>query len=77
MSDGPGGFDDEVSDEQIAAYSALPIHERIAWIEETARVAYLLSTPEVRALGGLAAGRGDADSGAGCGGALSVEVLGG
>jgi hypothetical protein len=43
------GFDYEVSDEQIAAYSALPIHVRIAWVEETARVAYLLSTPEVRA----------------------------
>jgi hypothetical protein len=49
MSDTPGGFGYEVSDAQIAAYSALPIHLRMAWVEETARVAYLLSTPEVRA----------------------------
>lgn len=49
MTDPLGGFDYEVSDEQIATYAALPIHVRMAWVEETARVAYALSTPEVRA----------------------------
>lgn len=44
-----GGYDYFVSDEQIATYSALPIHVRLAWVEETARVTYELSTPEVRA----------------------------
>jgi hypothetical protein len=44
-----GGYDYYVSDEQIATYSALPIHVRLSWVEETARVAYELSTPEVRA----------------------------
>ena len=43
------GFDYEVSDEQIATYSALPIHVRLAWVEESARVTYALATPEVRA----------------------------
>lgn len=43
------GFDYFVSDEQIATYSSLPIHVRLAWVEETARVAYALATPEVRA----------------------------
>jgi hypothetical protein len=43
------GFDYEVSDEQLAAYAALPIHVRVAWVEETARLVYALATPEVRA----------------------------
>ena len=49
MNQPPFGFDYHVSDEQIAAYSALPIHVRLAWVEETARLVYALSTPEVRA----------------------------
>ncbi|MFN7699990.1 MAG: hypothetical protein ACK6CU_09940 [Deltaproteobacteria bacterium] len=49
MNEPPFGFDYHVSDEQIATYSALPIHVRLAWVEETARLVYALSTPEVRA----------------------------
>lgn len=44
-----GGFDYEVSDAQVETYSALPIHVRVAWVEETARTVYLLASPEVRA----------------------------
>lgn len=50
MSGGaPSGFDYEVSEEQVAAFSALPIHVRLAWVEEVARLTYALATPEVRA----------------------------
>jgi hypothetical protein len=41
------GFTYEVSDEQIAAYAARPIHVRMAWVEETARLTWSLASPEV------------------------------
>lgn len=49
-----GGFDYFVSDEQIATYSALPIHVRIAWVEETARRVRTRDTGDPSALGGAA-----------------------
>lgn len=48
-SDGRGGFSYEVSDEQIAAYAAMPIDRRVRWLEDLARTTYALATPEVRA----------------------------
>lgn len=47
--DARGGFWYWVSDEQIAAYSALPIDRRVRWVEEQARMTYALASPEVRA----------------------------
>jgi hypothetical protein len=44
-----GGFRYWVSDEQIAAYSALPIDRRVRWVEEQARMTYALASPAVRA----------------------------
>lgn len=44
-----GGFSYQVSDEQIAAYRALPIDRRVRWVEEHARAMYALASPEVRA----------------------------
>ncbi|HEY8431851.1 MAG TPA: hypothetical protein VIL20_25915 [Sandaracinaceae bacterium] len=49
MSEPRGGFSYWVSDEQIAAYSALPIERRIRWVEEQARATYALASPAVRA----------------------------
>ncbi len=45
----PRGYTYWVSDEQIAAYSALPIDRRVEWVEEHARLTYELASPEVRA----------------------------
>jgi hypothetical protein len=44
-----GGFSYEVTDEQIATYSALPIDRRVRWVEELARTTFSLAPVSVRA----------------------------
>ena len=44
-----GGFSYWVSDEQLRAYLALPLLERLRWVDEARRFTLAAQTPETRA----------------------------
>ena len=44
----PGGFRYWVSDEQLRAYLALPLIERLRWVDEARRFTLAAQTPETR-----------------------------
>jgi len=54
-----GGFSYWVSDEQLRAYMALPLIERLRWVDEARRFTLAAQTPETRAHGALAQRRGN------------------
>lgn len=43
-----GGFSYWVSDEQLRAYLALPLLERLRWVDEVRRFTLAAQTPETR-----------------------------
>ena len=43
-----GGFGYEVTDEQLRAWSALPVEERLRWLEEANEFLYRVQDPETR-----------------------------
>jgi hypothetical protein len=43
-----GGFSYWVSDEQLRAYLALPLIERLRWVDEARRFTLAAQTPETR-----------------------------
>ena len=44
-----GGFSYWVSDEQLRAYLALPLLERLRWVDDARRFTLAAQTPETRA----------------------------
>lgn len=44
-----GGFSYWVSDEQLRAYAALPLIERLRWVDDARRFTLAAQTPETRA----------------------------
>jgi hypothetical protein len=44
-----GGFSYWVSDEQLRAYMALPLIERLKWVDDARRFTLAAQTPETRA----------------------------
>jgi hypothetical protein len=49
QSESQGGFSYWVSDEQLRAYMALPLIERLWWVDEARRFTLAAQTPETRA----------------------------
>lgn len=47
-SEKQGGFSYWVSDEQLRAYLALPLIERLRWVDEARRFTLAAQTPETR-----------------------------
>jgi hypothetical protein len=44
-----GGFSYWVNDEQLRAYAALPLIERLRWVDDARRFTLAAQTPETRA----------------------------
>jgi len=45
----PGGYEYDVTDEQIHRWEALPVEERLRWLEEANEFLRLVHDPETRA----------------------------
>ena len=46
QGDGSGGFDYEVSDEQLAAFAKLTLLQRLEWLEQARLFTLMARTPE-------------------------------
>jgi len=45
----PGGYEYDVADEQIRQWEAVPVEERLRWLEEVNEFLYLAQDAETRA----------------------------
>jgi hypothetical protein len=45
----PGGYEYDVADEQIRRWEAVPVEERLRWLEEVNEFLYLAQDAETRA----------------------------
>jgi hypothetical protein len=45
----PGGYEYDVTDEQIRQWETLPVEERLRWLEEANEFLYLAQDTETRA----------------------------
>jgi hypothetical protein len=45
----PGGYEYDVTDEQIRRWKAVPVEERLRWLEEANEFLYLAQDAETRA----------------------------
>jgi len=45
----PGGYEYDVTDEQIRRWETVPVEERLRWLEEANEFLWLVQDPETRA----------------------------
>lgn len=43
-----GGYEYQVTDDQIRAWKAVPVEERLRWLEEANEFLYLMQDPKTR-----------------------------
>jgi len=46
----PGGYEYDVDDEQIRQWEAVPVEERLRWLEDANEFLFLAQDPETRAI---------------------------